>query len=75
MGEPRVEPLVRSKEIDAAKAGAWLGCSDCDCDYDCYDGKTRCIRLPRAKQFWRDVLEGMSLLYWWRKWKYLRSLK
>jgi len=25
------------------------------------------------RTFWGDVLQGMSLLYWWRKWKYFKE--
>lgn len=28
------------------KQNDWIGCGECDCVFDCYDGKAKCIRLP-----------------------------
>lgn len=28
-------------------AVTWIGCGECDCIFDCYNGETRCIRLPQ----------------------------
>jgi hypothetical protein len=28
----------------------WIGCGECDCSFDCHEGKSRCIRLPHDKE-------------------------
>lgn len=27
----------------------WVGCGECDCSFPCFDGKEKCIRLPKKK--------------------------
>jgi hypothetical protein len=45
------EPLARKwlqnyyDLIQKEPEPAWVGCSECDCTFSCYDGKARCIRL------------------------------
>lgn len=28
----------------------WKGCGECDCEFPCYEGRTRCIRLAAAPE-------------------------
>ena len=37
-----------SPGIDPYDSPLWVGCVECDCDFPCYEGKTRCIRLESA---------------------------
>ena len=39
-----VPPLLKPAPHEQ-KPIAWTGCGECDCDFPCYEGGTRCIRL------------------------------